>query len=156
MRGLLLIDTKSEGDTAEGKAGRAKMIELARTSGSKAVAEQMLPKMLTRESIAQNADLVKSVRELMESQSPRTIEHALAAMRDRPDRTAELSDIKVPTLILVGDQDPVTPAAVARSMSEKIRGSKLVEIKGAAHLSPMEQPEQVNAALRQFLAGSLE
>src|SRR3954464_4550683 len=76
LRALLLIDTRSEGDSPDGKAGRDKMIQQARSGGAKAVADAMLPKILSEEG-QKNAALVRELRGIMESQSPRTIEHAL-------------------------------------------------------------------------------
>jgi pimeloyl-ACP methyl ester carboxylesterase len=151
LRGLVLVDTKAEADTEEGKAGRQKMIDLARREGSKAVAEQMLPKMLAKDAVEQRPQQAQALRAIMEACPPRTIEHALAAMRDRPDRSGELSSIKVPTLIIVGESDAITPPAVAESMAKKVPGAQLVTVRGAGHMSPMEQPEQVNRALKAFL-----
>jgi pimeloyl-ACP methyl ester carboxylesterase len=150
LRGLVLVDTKAEADTAEGKAGRQKMIDLVRKDGAKAVADQMMPKMLAKDSAAR-PHLGQSLRSIMEACPPKTIEHALAAMRDRPDRSGELSSIKVPTLVIVGDSDAITPPDVAKSMAEKVPGAQLVTIRGAGHMSPMERPEQVNRAMKAFL-----
>jgi pimeloyl-ACP methyl ester carboxylesterase len=72
-------------------------------------------------------------------------------MRDRPDRSGELGAIKVPTLVIVGDSDQITPPQGAEAMAKKIPGAKLETIRGAGHMSPMEQPEQVNRALTAFL-----
>lgn len=151
LRGLVLVDTKAEADTAEGKQGRAKMIELVRKDGSKAVADQMMPKMLAKDAADQRPQTAQALRRIMEACPPKTIEHALAAMRDRPDRSGELSQIKVPTLVIVGESDAITPPAAAEAMVGKIPGAQLVVIKGAGHMSPMEQPEQVNRALKSFL-----
>jgi pimeloyl-ACP methyl ester carboxylesterase len=150
LRGLVLIDTKAEADTAEAKQGRAKMIDLVRKDGSKAIADQMFPKMLAPDSAAR-PQLAKSLRSIMESCPPLTIEHALAAMRDRPDRSGELSSINVPTLVLVGDADAITPPDVAKSMAARIPRAQLATVRGSGHMSPMEQPEQVNRALKTFL-----
>jgi pimeloyl-ACP methyl ester carboxylesterase len=152
LRGLILIDTKAAGDTPQQKEGRAKMIELARTSGATAVAEQMLPKLLGAGTVENRPEVVKSVRRMAEACSAQTIEYALRAMRDRPDRTAELPDIKVPTLVIVGDADAITPPDIAESMHKAIHGSTLEIIRGAGHMSPMEQPEQVNRAIERFMA----
>ena len=65
--------------------------------------------------------------------------------------SAELSSIKMPTLVIVGDSDAITPPDVAEAMAKKISGAQLVTIRGAGHMSPMEQPEQVNAAIERFL-----
>jgi len=151
LKALILVDTKAEADTPEGKAGRNKMIETARTSGSPAIAAAMLPKMLSPQSQQTRPQLVQQAREIMEACPPQTIEYALAAMRDRNDFRDCCPSVAIPTLIIVGDADAITPPAVAESMNKSIPHSKLVIIKGAGHLSPMEQPEQVNQALRQFL-----
>jgi pimeloyl-ACP methyl ester carboxylesterase len=151
LRGLILVDTKSEADTPEGKEGRQKMIDLVRKDGSKAVADQMLPKMLAKDAVDQRPQQAQSLRRLMEACPPKTIENALAAMRDRPDRTGELGAISVPALVLVGESDALTPPAGAEKMAKAIRGAQYVVVRGAGHMSPMEQPEQVNRAVRAFL-----
>ena len=151
LRALMLVDTKAEADTAEGKQGRDKMIELVRKEGSRAIADQMMPKMLAKDAAEQRPQTAQALRKIMEACPPKTIEHALGAMRDRPDRSGELSSIKVPTLVVVGDADAITPPGVAESMAQKIPGAQLVTIRGAGHMSPMEQPEQVNRALKSFL-----
>src|SRR5437870_7715996 len=152
LKAFILVDTKAEADTTDGKAGRNKMIATVRTNGSAAIAAAMLPKMLAPQSQQTRPQLVQQVKSIMESCPPMTIEHALTAMRDRTDYGDCCPSIAVPTLIIVGDADAITPPATAESMHKTITHSKLVIIKGAGHLSPMEQPEQVNQALRQFLA----
>jgi pimeloyl-ACP methyl ester carboxylesterase len=153
LRGLIMVDTKAAGDTQEGKQGRQRMIELVRLSGAKAVAEQMLPKMLAPGTLQSRPDVVKSMRSMMEACPPHTIEYALSAMRDRPDRTGELPGIEVPTLVIVGDADAITPPDVAEGMAKAIPGAKLETIRGAGHMAPMEQPEQVNRAIERFMSG---
>jgi pimeloyl-ACP methyl ester carboxylesterase len=152
LKAFILVDTKAEADTPDGKAGRNKMIETARTQGSPAIAAAMMPKMLSPDTQQNRPQLVAKVKEIMEACPPQTIEHALAAMRDRNDYRDCLPSVAEPTLIIVGDADAITPPNVAESMHKSIPLSKLTLIKGAGHLSTMEQPEQVNQALRQFLA----
>jgi 3-oxoadipate enol-lactonase len=152
LRALILIDTKAEGDSAEAKEGRQKMIDSARTGGSKAVADQMMPKMLAEETPKSRPHPAQAHRQMMEASPPKTIEHALTAMRDRSDQTANLPSIPVPTLILVGDHDRITPPDVAESMRSKIPHARLTIIQGAGHMSPMEQPAQVNQAITRFLS----
>lgn len=151
LRALILIDTKSEADTPEGKEGRGKMIDVVRREGAKAVADQMMPKMLAKDATGQRPQVAQDLRRLMEETPPKTIEHALAAMRDRPDRSAELASIRVPTLVLVGETDAITPPQGAEAMAKKIPGAKYEVIRGAGHMAPMEQPEQVNRAMLSFL-----
>ena len=149
LKGLLLIDTKAEADTAEGKEGRNKMIELVRSKGSPAVAEAMMPKLIAPDATSRPA-LVRELRSIMEACPSLTIEHALAAMRDRNDHAANLPSIAVPSLILVGEADAITPPKAAAAMKDGIPKSQMVTIKGSGHMTPMEQPEQVNRAIRDF------
>jgi pimeloyl-ACP methyl ester carboxylesterase len=86
----------------------------------------------------------------MDACPPLTIEHALAAMRDRRDHRGSLASIAAPTLIIVGEMDAITPPMSAEAMHEAIPSSQLVSISGSGHMSPMEQPEQVNRAIRDF------
>jgi 3-oxoadipate enol-lactonase len=151
LKAVMLIDTKPEADTADGKAGRDKMIDAVRTNGSRAAADAMEPKMLAPDAIKGRPELVKRVRTVMESCPAQTIVHALEAMRDRCDYRANLASIAVPTLIVVGDQDVITPVKGAEAMNKEIPHSRLAVIKGSGHLSPMEQPEQVTRAIREFL-----
>jgi pimeloyl-ACP methyl ester carboxylesterase len=150
LRGLILIDTKADADTTEGKQGREKMIQLAREKGSKAVADQMMPKMLAKDAEKTRPAAAQELRAIMEACPARTIEHALAAMRDRPDRSGELADISVATLVIVGDQDAITPPDVATKMYQSLTTGQLVTIEGAGHMACMEQPEQVTRAIRDF------
>ena len=151
LRGLVLVDTRAEADTPQGKENRQKMIDLARTLGSKAVADQMEPKMLSPDTLQHRPAQVRALRQMMEHCPPLTIEYALTAMRDRPDMTDFLRSLNVPTLIIVGEADAITPPNVAEAMQQKIAGSQLVVIQGAGHMSPLEQPSQVNRAMRGFV-----
>ncbi len=151
FRALILIDTKDAGDDAAQKETRNRMIEVARTKGSTAIAEMMQPKMLSRDTNEHRPGQVKALRTIMEQCPAQTIEYALAALRDRPDMTEELPKIAVPTLIIVGDADAITPPAMAEGMQKRIRNSRLVVVPGAGHMAPMEQASQVNRVIRQFV-----
>ena len=135
---LVLINTKSAADTPEGKKGRDQMIELVRKSGSRAIAEQMFPKMIAAGSAQSPA--AKKLRLIMEACPSLTIEHALSAMRDREDYTQLLSTFAKPILIIVGDQDPIASPDVARAMHAAAPKSRLAVIPSAGHMSPLEQP----------------
>ena len=152
LRGLILVDTKAAADDPQQKEGRAKMIELVRREGARAVADQMLPRLVAEDVPRTRPAVARAVRAMMEACPAKTIEHALAAMRDRPDRTAELASISIPSLIVVGDADVITPVAVAQSMQMQIPNAMLAVIRGAGHMTPMEQPGQVNQALRRFVS----
>jgi 3-oxoadipate enol-lactonase len=151
LRGLILLDTKDAADNAEQRENRNRMIEVVRSKGSPAIAELMIGKLLSPDTASHRPEIVKSLRNMMEACPALTIEHALAALRDRPDMTDELPKIATPTLIVVGEADALTPVAVAEKMHKRIPKSQLAIIPGAGHMSPMEQPSLVNRAMRQFL-----
>jgi pimeloyl-ACP methyl ester carboxylesterase len=92
---------------------------------------------------------------MISRQKPETLEADLAAMRDRPDSTEFLADVAVPTLVVVGSQDVLTPPADSERTSAAIPGARLVTVAGAGHLTPMERPKAVAEALSEFFAAAL-
>jgi 3-oxoadipate enol-lactonase len=151
VRALILTDTRPQPDSSEGKKGRDENAALARDKGAGAIADRMLPKMLTPQTLAQRPELAAAVRALMARQPVPGIVAALMAMKDRPDSTPTLAQISVPTLVVGGAEDTLTPPKDAQAMSDAIRGARLVTIPGAAHLSNYEQPEAFNRAVAEFL-----
>jgi pimeloyl-ACP methyl ester carboxylesterase len=147
LAGLVLIDTKSLADDEQGKRGRDQMIQLVRERGTAAVMDQMLPRMFAD---PVDPPVVSELRQMMLSCPPLAIEHALAAMRDRPDRTDVLASLKCPRLILVGDQDRITPPAIAMAMQQQSPGTELIIFCGAGHMTPIEQPHQLAHAIQFF------
>jgi pimeloyl-ACP methyl ester carboxylesterase len=107
--------------------------------------------MLTPKTIAERADLANAVRALMSRQPVEGVIAALRALRDRPDSTPTLAQITVPTLVVVGAEDTLTPPRDAEQMREGIRGARLAVIPNAAHLANLEQPDAFNHAGREFL-----
>jgi len=151
VAGLVLVDTRAEADSAEGKRSRDEAAALAREGGAAAIAETMLPKML---SPSAPVALVERVREIMSAAPVAGIVGALTAMRDRADSTALLPDLRgLPTLVMVGSEDRMTPPARASAMASAIPDARLIVVSGAAHLPTLEQPSVVTDALRAFLAG---
>jgi 3-oxoadipate enol-lactonase len=147
---LSLVDTRATADDDAGRRGRDDMAARIRQDGAKVAAEAMLPKMFTATVDARVRD---EAEQWMLDQQPEALAADLLAMRDRPDSTTILPGITVPTLVIVGEEDPVTPPAASRAMVEAIPGAKLVTISDAAHLAPVERPEEVTGALRAFLSG---
>ncbi len=150
LKGLALIDTKAAADSPEAKEGRQKMIDLVRASGSSAIADQMFPKMIAQASAG--AAAAKKLRSIMEACPALTIEHALAAMRDREDFTALLPKLEIPLLIVVGEQDAIASPEIARAMHKSAPRSRLLIIRGAGHMAPIEQPQAFADAIRMQLA----
>jgi pimeloyl-ACP methyl ester carboxylesterase len=151
VRGLVLADTRTSVDTPERLAARERSIERARTQGASAIADEMLPGLLGPTTHARRPQVVAQVRALIESQPPETIVAGLQAIMTRPDSAAVPPSVAVPTLIVVGDEDVITPPSDAQAIHRAVRGSTLVTISGAGHMSNLEDPDAFNAALRRFL-----
>ena len=155
VRGLVLADTRSQADTPEGVEGRRRMLALLAEKGTSAVADEMVPKLLGASTRANRPEVIARVRELMLSNSPTAIAGAIQALMTRPDSTPLLPTIHCPTLVVVGDEDTLTPPALSEEMHRTIAGSELAVLPGAGHLSSLEQPEAFNAALASFLSHRL-
>jgi len=151
VRGLILADTKATADTPEAVEGRKRMIELVGAKGPAAVAEELLPKLLGETTRRSRPAVVEQFRSLATSSSAEAIAGALRALMTRPDSTPQLAGIHVPTLIVVGDEDTVTPPSAAAEMHRGIAGSELVTIPEAGHLTNLEQPDAFDAAIAHFL-----
>jgi 3-oxoadipate enol-lactonase len=154
VRALVLADTRATADNAEGMKKRDELIAVARNEGAGAVADQQIAGLVGKSTREKQPELVERLRNIMAGESVEGIVGALEAMRSRPDSTPILSQIDVPTLVVVGDEDAVTPPKDARAMHEAIRGSRLEVVPGAGHLSNLERPAAFNAALSDFV-GSL-
>jgi 3-oxoadipate enol-lactonase len=151
LRALVLADTKAEADSAEAKANRDKLIEFARGHSPTDVVDQLLPKLLGDQTRAQRPQVAEEVRKIAALQTTGGIIAALQALRDRPDATPGLAATSVPTLVIVGAEDTLTPPSAAQALAKGIRGARLTTIDGAGHLSNMEQPDAFNSAVRDFL-----
>jgi 3-oxoadipate enol-lactonase len=151
FQALLLADTKSDADTPDAVEGRKRMLQLVREKGAAAVADEMIPKLLGNTTRARQPAAVAQVRALVLSNSTAAIADAIGALMTRPDSTPLLPTIQCPTLIIVGEEDTVTPKTLAEAMHRAIAGSELVAIPAAGHLANLEQPAAFNAALARFL-----
>jgi 3-oxoadipate enol-lactonase len=151
VAGLILANTKAGPDSEEGKAGRDKNAALAKEKGAAAIAEAMLPKMLSPKTYASNSELVQQVKRMMESASVPGITAALLAMRDRPDSTPTLAEIKRPTLVVGGADDQLFPQSEFQNMANALADGRLEILPDAGHMSNVEQPALFNRVVRQFM-----
>jgi 3-oxoadipate enol-lactonase len=157
FRAMILSDTRADADTSEAKAGREKMQAAVREKGAQAAADVMLPKLLGASASASGSGsgvnpLAAAVREMVLKNEAKGIVDAIEALKTRPDSTATLKQIACPALVIVGDQDEVTPVGLAEVMAREIPQATLTVIPGAAHLASAQQPEAFNRALWAFLA----
>lgn len=146
--GAILIDTRETADTPEAKKGRYETMKNVKEKGVSVVVDAMLPKMLTPSA---PPELVDEVRTMMSSSTPAGVMAALKAIAERPDFSDVLPRLDVPTLVVVGAADAITPPSDADRMAKKLPQATLVTIPNAAHLSNLEQPAKFNQAVEEFL-----
>ena len=151
VKALVLADTRAQADSEEGKQTRHQQAEKALSEGMAGIADAMLPKLLTPDTVSKRPEVVKRVRDMMLKTKPQAAASALLGMAQRDDLSEFISTIRVPTMIVVGREDALTPLADSEKMQSKIAPSRLVVIENACHVSNLEQTEQFNYALIRFL-----
>lgn len=152
VRAAILCNTKAAPDTAEAKRGRDALAARAEKEGAGAVANDLVNRVLARVTRERRPDVVREVTEMIRRQPVAGIVGALRALRERPDSTPLLAKIRVPVLVVAGDDDQIAPAAGMEEMAGAIAGARFALIPDSGHLSPLEQPTAVNTAITTFLA----
>lgn len=150
LAGLILSNTKTAADTEEGKKAREALAKKVRAEGAKAAVEAFLPKLLGKKTQEEHPEIVGLVRALGESRSKEAVARALEAMAQRPDSAQALSQLTVPCLILVGQEDGITTVADAEMMAKKTQKSTLKILPGVGHLSNLEAPAAWNQEVLSF------
>ncbi len=154
VKGMVLADTRAQADQPEGKVGRFQMAQTAYKQGPTAIADIMIPKLLSPATIQTRPEIVLRVRKMIEGNQISGIAGDLMAMADRPDSVSLLNQIACPTQIIVGELDQATPPADAKLMADQISHARLAIIPNAAHLANLEQPEEFTKIVAAF-AGEL-
>jgi pimeloyl-ACP methyl ester carboxylesterase len=153
--GMLLADTRTPADTPDGRSARRAMSELVKTQGPTAVADQMIGKLLGKTTRATRPHVEREVRRLIEANTIRGLDDAIQAMLGRPDSSPDLQRISMPTLVIVGEEDVLTPVSDSEAIHNAIDRSHLVVLEGAGHLSNLEVPEDFSEVLQNFLGSNL-
>jgi pimeloyl-ACP methyl ester carboxylesterase len=151
LRGLILADTRPGADTPEASANREQVAQLAETQGSSAIADLQLPRLISDFTRQHHPEVEIRVRQLIEAATPSGIAAASRGMAIRPDSHDLLAHIPCPTLVLVGEEDALTPPHIARDYAAQIPKAQFVVLPHAGHLSNLEQPQPFIRAIRQFL-----
>ncbi len=151
VRGLILADTRPGADTAEAKANRENVARIAETQGTGVIADMQVPRLLSAYTRQQYPEVEARVRQLINAATPQGIAAASRGMALRADSTGVLATITCPTLVIVGEQDELTPPSVAWDYAAQIPGAQFASIALAGHLSNLEQPEAFLQAVSGFL-----
>lgn len=154
VKAFVPCDTRAIADTPEARAGRLKTASEVSAKGVEPIIEAMLPKLVSEATCQSQPDVVVELTAIMRSCRPAAIAAALRGMAERPDVTAELSKFTQPALVIVGAGDAISPSDEMRGIADKLPNARFVEIPSSGHMTTMENPTAVNAALVEFI-GSL-
>lgn len=150
---LILSDTRATPDTEEGRAARLKSAEDVLENGPAAFLESMVPKLLGQHTRDNRPDVVEGARKMMSQMTAAGIAAIQQGMAARPDSVPTLATINVPTLVLVGAEDTLTPPADAELMHKGITDSRFEVVPRAGHCAIYEQRNAAGKLIREFLDG---
>jgi 3-oxoadipate enol-lactonase len=153
IEALVLCNTKAQADTPEARAVRLQAAEDILERGTEPFFQSMLPKLMGKSTHTARPDLVQAALRMMRTMSAEDVALVQRGMAARPDSISTLALIRMPALVLAGEEDGLTGIGEAEGMQKNIAGSVLKIIARAGHYSPWEQPAEVGKLLRQFLDG---
>jgi 3-oxoadipate enol-lactonase len=151
VRALILADTRAEADSDEARENRLRMAQAARETGARPVASAMLPTLVARRTLSERPEVAERVRGMIMATPAETLVAALAGMAARPESSRDLPSVDVPALVVVGEEDALSPPAVGRAMARQLPDARLAVLPGAGHLSNLEDPAAFNAVLTELL-----
>lgn len=151
FRAAVLCNTRSEADGNETRLKRFASMAAVKARGSAFFAEGFVKAVFAPASFERHAAAIASIRSIIAATSPLSIAGTLLALAARTDTTPSLGKLTMPVLIMVGESDATTPPAASQAMHERIPGSELRVIPGAAHMSNLENAEVFNRHLLTFL-----
>lgn len=151
FKALILCDTQCIADTPEVKTNRIKTIEQINAAGADAFNEKFVKSVFNPDTLTNKPQIVESLRNVVIANSNKVITAGLTALAERSETCSTLGKIIIPTLIICGREDEVTPLAQAEFMQQQIEGAMLKVIANAGHVSNLEQPDEFNQCLQQFL-----
>lgn len=151
LSGLGLFATRAVPDSEEGKQNRVKSIEAIEKFGMEPFVRKIVKSQTGKSTQEKHPEIVKQAMDIMFENAPDGSIHALKAMKDRRDSSDLLPQIKIPVLVVAGEEDVIISAADMKAMHEKIKGSEFHAVKASGHLVNLEQPEIFDQILRSFL-----
>ena len=152
---LILSDTQCNADTAETKDKRYQSIEKINAEGTQGYADASVKNLFCKNTFENNTGLVKEIRNTIEITPTASITSTLKALAKRSDACAFLSEISNFTLIICGKEDTITPPEKAEFLNTAIKNSSLVILENAGHLSNVENPDDFNHAIGNFITKTL-
>jgi len=156
LMGLILLDTRAEADSNEGKLKRFRALKDIRLNGLAPYAETSILSLFSEETLNKEHPIVDLVFEMIMNSNAHAVMGTLLSLASRYDMTDALAAITVPTLLLVGEYDLITPVSTMEAMAQQIPGAKFCVVPGAGHMSNLENASFVNDCIRLYLDTCLE
>lgn len=150
---LILCDTRAIADDEAGKRNRAIIASRVLKDGPGFIADSMPEKLFSTRTHAENPELIAETQDVIRRSPPQGVAAAARGLAARPDVSAQLGAIDVPTLVVVGEEDAISPADEMQRIAESIPGAHFAAIPSAGHMAPLEAPVAVNTAIKDFLNG---
>ena len=150
--GLVLADTRAGADTEEGRKNRYALRERVLAEGVGFLPEALLPNHLGKTTQEEKPEVVARAKALILEASPEAVAGSLLALAERPDSTPLLPGMRRPALVLVGEEDTLTPPEEAKRMAKALPDARLLILPEAGHLANLENPKAFRTALLGFLA----
>lgn len=154
LKSLILCDTRAMPDTPQVVSFRRELAEEVAHNGAEVIANAMLTKLVSDRKTPARTQLKSELRRVIMATDPQGIIAASNGIAERPDVRPWLPSITVPALVLVGEQDVISPPAEVTAFAAMLPRATLCLIPDAGHLAPLENPQPVNAAIRAFLAST--
>ncbi|MBX3444292.1 MAG: alpha/beta fold hydrolase [Planctomyces sp.] len=152
VRAMIVCDARAAADAPEGVRTREQLAERVRREGTGFLPETLMPRLFAPATFEHQPQTIADTRAVIVNTDPEGVASGALGLGSRPDVTAWLPQVDVPTLLIVGEGDKISTVDEMRSIAEAIPGSEFVVIPGAGHMAPLEQPVLVNEAIRRFLS----
>lgn len=149
--GLILIDTRAEADTPEGASRREAAVARIRSEGGEGYLDEFVPGLVGPATHARAPRFVRELRSLAGDVPDHVLIACQQAMQSRPDATELLATLTMPALVIVGEEDAITPVESARKMAAALPHASLAIIPGAGHTPSVERPIPTADAIVTFL-----
>ncbi len=150
LAGLILCDTRAGVDSPQAAEDRRRNAQRVLTEGLGFLADLMMPRLFAADA---QPEIVAATRAVIERTPGRGAAAGLLAMADRSDFVPLLPEVRIPSLVVCGERDVLTPAEEMRTMASAMPDARFVEVPSAGHMAPLESPGMVNAAIREFIRG---
>lgn len=155
FRAIILCDTKAEADDDAGRIKRAGAISTIDKDGMDKFASDFVPMTFGNNAPKQIPESYNNILDQATNESPIGVKGCLLAMAARTDTSSVLENIQAPTLLIVGEQDTLTPPDVMQAMHEKISNSELITVSGSGHMTPIEKPDIATQSMEDFLSRAI-